>query len=447
MAKVSIVLPIYNTAKYLEQCLESVRNQTLRDIQIICVDDGSSDDSVAIAERFVKTDARMQLIINKHEGEGAASARNAGLAVAIGEYVLVLDTDDWFEPTLVEIAYNTAKEQNAEVVLYSAAWYNDAAGMYINTPSNVLDKNYLPEESPFSPGEVAECLFQLTIGPAWLKLISNDLIRRTGIRFQSNYYIDDQFFSYAAMASAKKIAYADQKLVHYRMERKGGQTDTKEKNPLAAVRFATKLKEFLAGQGMLDEYRSSFLHRLLWLTVSRLKDFQTYEAFHTLFEATHSEEFVGLLGADWESCLRCIPQELKGRDILLGKREQLICETTEILKYTEAEFLFQRKQEAGKRPYNFPLDKVQSSDRVILYGAGKAGRCLFGENAEKHYCNIVAWTDGRGSAAGFPVVDVQEALRRPYDKILIAVSVEYMVREIEEKLRQFGVKDEVIIRI
>ena len=113
MSKVSIIIPIYNTEKYLEQCLDSVKNQTLKDIEIICIDDGSTDNSLNILKEYSSKDNRFVVI--KQNKEFPHNARNMGLQHATGEYIGFVDSDDWIDLNFFEILYTNAKKQNADI--------------------------------------------------------------------------------------------------------------------------------------------------------------------------------------------------------------------------------------------------------------------------------------------------------------------------------------------
>ena len=115
MKKVSVIVPVYNTSNYLEKCITSLLNQTLQDIEIIMVNDGSLDNSREIIEEFQKKDNRI-LLFNKENG-GQASARNLGLSKATGEYVAFLDSDDYISPVMYEQLYNKAKSMDYDIVL------------------------------------------------------------------------------------------------------------------------------------------------------------------------------------------------------------------------------------------------------------------------------------------------------------------------------------------
>lgn len=119
--KVSIVVPIYNVEKYLHRCIDSLVNQTLKDIEIILVDDESPDNSPKICDEYAQRDSRIKVIHKKNEGLGLT--RNAGLAVATGEYVAFIDSDDWVDLTMYEILYTIAQEKQCDTVYCSLQHY------------------------------------------------------------------------------------------------------------------------------------------------------------------------------------------------------------------------------------------------------------------------------------------------------------------------------------
>jgi glycosyltransferase involved in cell wall biosynthesis len=123
MSKISIIIPIYNAEKYLEQCLDSVVNQTLKDIEIICINDGSTDNSVIIIEKFLHKNKQLKIINKKNGGYG--SACNAGLASADGEYIAIVEPDDFVKLDMYEKLYYQAKELNVDIVKSSFWMYFD----------------------------------------------------------------------------------------------------------------------------------------------------------------------------------------------------------------------------------------------------------------------------------------------------------------------------------
>ena len=101
MPKISVIIPVYNTEKYLEQCLESVINQTYKDLEIICVNDASTDNSFDVINEYSKKDSRIKYI-NFETNKGVSAARNVGLEAATGDYICFIDSDDWIEQTQTE---------------------------------------------------------------------------------------------------------------------------------------------------------------------------------------------------------------------------------------------------------------------------------------------------------------------------------------------------------
>src|SRR5699024_8084583 len=117
MPKVSIIVPVYNVEKYLKQALESAVNQTLNDIEIICIDDCSTDNSLNILKEYQLKDNRIKIIEQK-ENKGQGVARNLGLNIAEGEYIMFLDPDDWLELNACEIAYNQISKNKNDIVFF-----------------------------------------------------------------------------------------------------------------------------------------------------------------------------------------------------------------------------------------------------------------------------------------------------------------------------------------
>ena len=121
--KVSVIIPVYNTENYLRECLDSVLAQTLREIEVICVDDGSTDNSLNILKEYQNKDTR--IVVLTQENRSAGAARNYGLSIAKGKYLSFLDSDDFFDKELLRKAYKNAEKNNADIVVYKFKRYNE----------------------------------------------------------------------------------------------------------------------------------------------------------------------------------------------------------------------------------------------------------------------------------------------------------------------------------
>ena len=161
MIDVSIVLTVYNAESYIEGCLDMITGQTLRDIQIICVDDGSTDNSAQIIEQYAQKDDRIVLIREKNAGAGAA--RNRGMQEATGKYILFLDCDDFYEPEMVEKAFRRAEEEQAEIVIYKSDQYKMDTEEYVYEKWAMIEWA-LPPYEPFNRRQISTNIFRAFVG-------------------------------------------------------------------------------------------------------------------------------------------------------------------------------------------------------------------------------------------------------------------------------------------
>ena len=171
--KVSVIIPVYNTERYLRQCLDSVVNQTLRDIEIICVDDGSTDGSLEILREYQAKDERIKIL--SQEKSNAGNARNLGLSIAEGEYLSFLDSDDFFELTMLEHMFACAKSGNVDIVVCEMKVYYEDTGDAVSVSWHIK-KEYLPAKTFFSFKDIKRNSFLCIISYAWDKLIRRKLV-------------------------------------------------------------------------------------------------------------------------------------------------------------------------------------------------------------------------------------------------------------------------------
>lgn len=208
--KVSIVIPIYNKQKYLEECLDSIIAQTYENIEIICVDDGSTDSSLEILYKYKNKDNR--IIIIEQENRGAGNARNTGMAAATGKYIQFLDADDFFEITMVEKMINKAEKIEADIVICNAL-------EYIEETKEKKHHTWLREENiyqdPFCFNEV-EDIFLITQSNIWNKLYRMDFVLENNLKFQEIISNNDTGFSILTLFLAKKITYVNEYFIYYR---------------------------------------------------------------------------------------------------------------------------------------------------------------------------------------------------------------------------------------
>lgn len=213
-ALVSVVIPVHNGEKYLRECLDTVVGQTLKDLEIICVNDGSTDSSLGILEEYAVRDPRMKIV--SQEASNAGRARNTGLAEATGKYLSFLDADDWFEKDMLETMVALAEKTDADVVFCKASTFDQKTGKHASK-SFSLKERLVPKGKVFSCGDIAEDVFQFCRTAAWDKLYRASYIKEGGFRFQEQPRMNDCFFSTMANIRARKMAVCDRFFIHYRI--------------------------------------------------------------------------------------------------------------------------------------------------------------------------------------------------------------------------------------
>ena len=213
--KVSVIIPVYNVEKYLRACLDSVVNQTLRDIEIICVDDGSTDGSGAILDEYAAKDGRVRVVHQANAGAGVA--RNVGLDLATGEYLFFCDPDDWAEPEMLERMYAEASAAKADVLLTGRV-VELGDGECIRVTSRKALEQFA---GPFEGCALGDWLFRTVKPSLWDKLFRLDWIRGESIGFQAIRNHNDWFFTYSVVSSAVRIATLEGAFYHYRNNRAG----------------------------------------------------------------------------------------------------------------------------------------------------------------------------------------------------------------------------------
>ena len=254
--KVSVIIPVYNTEQYLRQCLDSVVNQTLREIEIICVDDGSTDKSLFILQEYARSDERVHIISQKNQGPGAA--RNIGLDRALGKYLIFLDSDDWFEKDFLENMVWQAKETNADVVICCSNEFDTHSGRTYDG-SWMLKTQLLPG-MVFSPEKVFKTLFQFTYGWPWDKLYLRDYILKEKFRYPDLAVSQDLVFVYPSIFCAKNIAVLEQVLVHHRINRRTSVSNSRSRAPEASYYALKMVQKCLKERDLMEIYSQSFLN-------------------------------------------------------------------------------------------------------------------------------------------------------------------------------------------
>lgn len=211
---ISVILPIYNMQDYIAECLESVINQTYKDIEIICVNDFSMDNSMTIVKNYAKNDNRIK-IVNNEKNRGLGGARNAGLDVATGDYIIFCDTDDKIMPDMIEKLYNSIKNNNADMAFCDVMLLG-TDGLF--TPYKPFHDMTISSNKIFYPQKHFFRFVDMWPS-AWNKIYKKSIIDKNNIRCHENILYEDHTFYYEYLFNSEKVVYLPEPLYIYRNDR------------------------------------------------------------------------------------------------------------------------------------------------------------------------------------------------------------------------------------
>ena len=211
---VSVVIPVYNVAQYLPQCLDSLIGQDLKNIEIICVNDGSKDDSLSLLRHYAEQDARIKIIDKANSGAG--DSRNMGFTAAKGKYVIFLDADDFFDKQMLSLAFARIKETDADMVVFRYFLYDNRTGKAKEEDYAWMQIRDIKKET-FAKEDVPERIFNICANAPFVKLYKREFIAKHQLKFDNIKSCNDVAFSLSSLYHASKIALLDKPLVYYRI--------------------------------------------------------------------------------------------------------------------------------------------------------------------------------------------------------------------------------------
>lgn len=207
---ISVIVPVYNVGEYLNRCIESIVTQTYTKLEIILVDDGSSDDCPELCDLWAEKDARIK-VIHKQNG-GLSDARNKGMALATGEYISFIDSDDWIAPEFYERLYTAIKQDGSDMAACTVCmvWENCNPEKLLTVRENLLLNRNQAQLALLEETKLKQ--------PVWYKLYKTDLVK--DIPFEFGKYHEDVFWSYQAIGKAESVSVIDY-IGYYYWQRKG----------------------------------------------------------------------------------------------------------------------------------------------------------------------------------------------------------------------------------
>ncbi len=237
MPKVSVIVPVYNVELYIEKCLNSLVNQTLQEIEIIVVNDGSTDHSEQIIQKFIE-EYPEKIVYLKKENGGLSDARNYALPHAKGEYVAFLDSDDYVEENTYQDMYELAQKEKSDMVECDFYWE------YPNKKKEDIGAFYQGKKEMLEKVRVV----------AWNKLIKKDLLQKTEIEFPKGYRYEDVEFTYKLIPHLDKVSFLKKPCIHY-IQREGSIANSQNERTKEIFDVLEHVLEYYKECGYYEEYQ------------------------------------------------------------------------------------------------------------------------------------------------------------------------------------------------
>lgn len=247
---VSVIVPVHNTGKLLAECVSSILNQSLNNIELICVDDGSTDDSLEILRGFSRIDSRV-IIFQNSKNSGPGVSRNEGITIARGEYISFVDSDDWINKDCLKTMYESAKKYNTDLTLCQITNFDQRTGQFY-TRSEFL--HTVPERftnMAFSWRDISRDIFCVPLNPV-SKLYRRDFLLRNDIKFSDTYFLEDHAFCLKVTLLARHISYIPERFYVYRTNHKFSLSHTNDYKLLQCFPEYRKLERVLLESGLVE---------------------------------------------------------------------------------------------------------------------------------------------------------------------------------------------------
>ena len=273
--KVSVIVPVFNAEDYLEETAGYILDQSLDEIEIIFVDDGSTDSSREIIKRLMAEDPR--IILLEQENLFAGTARNKGLEKASGEYLMFWDSDDIFARDALWKMYDKIRTEQADICVCAGNQYDCETDMFYPAPQ-YLNLNKIPSETEtFSRETNEDNILNFTTAVVWNKMLRREFVLKEGLRFQGIRNGNDIFFVVNALCLASKITYVEDVLVTYRKNQKASLVSTSKKAPETPVYAWRDTALELKRRGVFPE--RSFANKAIDSIAYLLRNLNDYDAF------------------------------------------------------------------------------------------------------------------------------------------------------------------------
>lgn len=296
---ISIIIPVFNTGVYLERCISSICKQTLQDIQIIIIDDGSSKETASICDKLSETDKRI-IVIHK-DNEGVSIARNVGIRMSQGQYVAFVDSDDWIAPMMYEDLLAAATSQHVDIVQCDAMTVREGKANQLDTFGTLKTSCLLLKDS-ITPNILCEIA-----GSSWRGIYSRSLLEKNHIEFPARVKLsEDRIFNLLALGHCACLYYL-KRPYYYRYVRKGSAVYSYHDDADTTITIAYRLIRQILSLYWGEKYQSIYQHQELTQYYGALNSIygarnltssQRTQAFKTLCQSEELKKVIQQTGTN-----------------------------------------------------------------------------------------------------------------------------------------------------
>lgn len=256
MAEVSIIIPIYNAEKYLRRCLDTVVNQTFKDLQIILINDGSIDNSLNIIKEYKKNYSNIHIINQKNQGQG--EARNRGILIAEGKYITFADADDWLSENYVEVLYDSIKRDDSDISVCNMI-------MVMSRTLKEIKSMKFPEDRLKGNEAVRDLLEDKELKSyPWGKLYKKSIFIEHNITFPARMFYEDLAIIFQAFYYSSKIALVNEYCYYYFQSEESSTRAPNSKPIYDRIKALEMVKNFLINNYSMDTYKDEYYHFCLF---------------------------------------------------------------------------------------------------------------------------------------------------------------------------------------
>lgn len=257
--KISIIIPVYNGEKFICECLDSVINQSLNEIEIICINDGSTDNTLDILNEYSFKDNRIKIITTENNGQGYA--RNLAIKEVKGEYVLFVDADDYLDLDSCKLLYSRAKSDDLDMLFFQLTNYIESSGNIVNTElynHKCFIDNGVTESTVFNNATFKDCLFKILVCPV-SKLYKTEFLRENNLHFPENMIFEDNLLFYESYFKGNKFGFLKEHL-YYRRRHKNSTTQSFNKKFFDIVKVTNLMLDLFKKLDKYDEYKKELIN-------------------------------------------------------------------------------------------------------------------------------------------------------------------------------------------